>query len=391
MIAHEIINTLFTSQHFSPLTASHITPDKLAPVIQQVLAYPDVQLVDTYVSFEQRPIYHLRLGHGPQRILLWSQMHGDESTATAALMDFVHLLTQHTADCLPDLNDWQNHLSIHIVPMLNPDGAAQQTRCNAQYIDINRDALALQSPEGRILDTLIDTIRPDCVLNLHDQNPYHSVGSQAATSTVALLATVGDEQKTVTTARARAMHLIESAYPILTQYVDGHIARFADTFSARSFGDNISGRGISTILIESGVYPNDPLRQMARRMNVLTFFTIIDALLISQPPCPDQHIYWCIPEQQDDIYVDIKLTELRIQTDNHGFVIDVTINYNELGQAIIESIGDASTQRGFIEVSLAHYQLLSEYACLRPEQPAELIFQHPHGHTVDLQQLLSLV
>ena len=35
-----------------------------------------------------------------------------------------------------------------MVPMLNPDGAERFQRRNAQGIDINRDALLLQSPEG---------------------------------------------------------------------------------------------------------------------------------------------------------------------------------------------------------------------------------------------------
>ena len=40
-------------------------------------------------------------------------------------------------------------LTLYIVPMLNPDGAARFQRRNAQQIDVNRDALSLQTPEGR--------------------------------------------------------------------------------------------------------------------------------------------------------------------------------------------------------------------------------------------------
>ena len=38
-----------------------------------------------------------------------------------------------------------------MVPMLNPDGAERYARRNAQAIDINRDALQLATPEGRLL------------------------------------------------------------------------------------------------------------------------------------------------------------------------------------------------------------------------------------------------
>jgi hypothetical protein len=37
-------------------------------------------------SVEQRAIYKISFGQGHTRVLLWSQMHGDEPTATAALL-----------------------------------------------------------------------------------------------------------------------------------------------------------------------------------------------------------------------------------------------------------------------------------------------------------------
>ena len=40
-------------------------------------------------------------------------------------------------------------LTLYVVPMLNPDGAERFQRRNAQSIDINRDALRLQTPEGQ--------------------------------------------------------------------------------------------------------------------------------------------------------------------------------------------------------------------------------------------------
>src|SRR5690606_19296011 len=38
-------------------------------------------------SAEGRPLRHVAWGEGPVRVLLWSQMHGDESTASMALAD----------------------------------------------------------------------------------------------------------------------------------------------------------------------------------------------------------------------------------------------------------------------------------------------------------------
>ena len=38
-------------------------------------------------SAEGRDIHHLTFGSGPVTVLLWSQMHGDESTASMSLVD----------------------------------------------------------------------------------------------------------------------------------------------------------------------------------------------------------------------------------------------------------------------------------------------------------------
>jgi hypothetical protein len=72
MINHATIAQLHTDMHFSALNVAHITPKILAPVLEQILTYPEVTLVQSFTSFEQRPILHLRMGAGPVKILMWS-------------------------------------------------------------------------------------------------------------------------------------------------------------------------------------------------------------------------------------------------------------------------------------------------------------------------------
>ena len=120
-------------------------------------------------SYEGRSILCATIGSGSNRVLAWSQMHGNEPTHTAALLDLIGFLQRD-----PDHETAQAILegsTLSLVLMLNPDGAERYQRRNAQDLDINRDALHLASPEGRILHDLVESLHPQFALNLHNQNP----------------------------------------------------------------------------------------------------------------------------------------------------------------------------------------------------------------------------
>ncbi|MGH9947988.1 MAG: hypothetical protein ACRD6X_12410, partial [Pyrinomonadaceae bacterium] len=46
-------------------------------------------------SFANREIFQIEWGKGPKRVFLWSQMHGDEPTATSALIDMFTILQKN--------------------------------------------------------------------------------------------------------------------------------------------------------------------------------------------------------------------------------------------------------------------------------------------------------
>src|SRR3954470_24990144 len=69
-------------------------------------------------SLEGRAINHVTIGTGRTGVLLWSQMHGDEPTATAALFDVFEYIKQHRED--PMVRRILSQLTLHVVPMLNP-------------------------------------------------------------------------------------------------------------------------------------------------------------------------------------------------------------------------------------------------------------------------------
>src|SRR6187431_2522666 len=64
--------------------------DVVAAIERLRQSAPDLIRIETIgTSVEGRSINHVSLGRGPFRVLLWSQMHGDEPTATVALLDLL--------------------------------------------------------------------------------------------------------------------------------------------------------------------------------------------------------------------------------------------------------------------------------------------------------------
>jgi hypothetical protein len=235
---------------------------------------PDlVRLEETGTSLEGRPIRLVRFGTGDRRVLIWSQMHGDEPTGTLALMDVLRFLGGRSGT-----DAWVEamleQLSVVVLPMLNPDGAEHYRRETAAQIDLNRDALVLATPEARILKTLHQQFEPEIAIHLHDQE-LCSVGQAPTPVALALLAPAMDEKNSLTSTRLRAMSLAALLVGALGELTEDRIATYDDSFEPRAFGDNMQAWGTSTLLIESGHWPGDPERAMVRR---LTFAALLTAL-----------------------------------------------------------------------------------------------------------------
>ena len=102
----------------------------IKPLLKKSKSFLDVELLGK--SEKDIPIYKLQFGTGTKKILIWSQMHGNESTGTKAVFDFLNCLDEYKEDAIAQ--SILNNCTIIIVPMLNPDGAQNYTRVNAhQY------------------------------------------------------------------------------------------------------------------------------------------------------------------------------------------------------------------------------------------------------------------
>lgn len=225
-------------------------------------------------SAEGRPIYLLTYGQGPVRILLWSQMHGDESTASMALADLLQYL--HHGD--ERTQRWAERLTIYMIPLLNPDGAERFQRENALAIDVNRDARMLSTPEARTLKAVRDRLQPRFGFNLHDQNVRTRVGNSARTAAISLLAPPFDATGSVNDVRRRAQQVAAVIRNSVEPLVEGHITKYDESFNPRAFGDLMQQWGTSTVLIESGGWRADPEKQHLRKVNFVALVAAFDAI-----------------------------------------------------------------------------------------------------------------
>ncbi|QWV05245.1 hypothetical protein KQ246_01315 [Pseudoalteromonas shioyasakiensis] len=90
----------------------------IEPHLKTVAKHPSVKLEQIGTSFQGQALNSLKIGTGPIKVMMWSQMHGDENTATAALMDFLSFITAD--ENAQWLKSWRQKISLLIIPMVKP-------------------------------------------------------------------------------------------------------------------------------------------------------------------------------------------------------------------------------------------------------------------------------
>lgn len=277
-------------------------------------------------SVEGRTLNLISVGKGKIKVFLWSQMHGDEPTATAALFDIFNFIND------PLNKDFTyilfEKVTLYFLPMVNPDGAERFKRRNFYDIDLNRDASRLQCPEAIILKNVFDSLKADFGFNLHDQSHRYSVGSSFRTATISFLAPAYNQQKDFNDIRTNAVKLIGNMFNALSQFIPGHIAKYDDEHEPRAFGDNFQKWGTSTILIESGGWKDDPEKQFIRKMNFIALLSAIKNIADEDYKNTDTKIYESIPFNDNYIF-DMILRNLTLVSGKEKIKIDIAVNRDE--------------------------------------------------------------
>lgn len=299
-------------------------------------------------SLEGRDITLVRCGRGPTRILVWSQMHGDESTGTLALLDICSFLTRRAGIDFW-VRDMLERSTLLMVPMLNPDGAEQRRRETAACIDMNRDARALTTPEARMLRRIHDRYSPSFGFNLHDQE-LSSVGTSMEVAAIALLAPPVDGKGSTPPERARALKVASLIAAGLERAAKGRITRYDDTFEPRAFGESMQRRGTSTVLIESGHWPGDRDKVMIRKLNFVCLLAAWHGVSSGAYKRAAVAQYRRLPPNAKSVY-DIVVSNVRVHHPRGwSSTVDVGLQleprFNRTGSApvvTVKGVGDLGT------------------------------------------------
>lgn len=304
------------------------------------------------------PIHGVKIGSGPKRILLWSQMHGNESTTTKALFDLFNYLK------LEDFNAFLGTCTLFIIPILNPDGAKAYTRLNANKVDLNRDAINRSQKESIILRSVFNEFKPHYCFNLHGQRTIFSAGKSNNSSVISFLSPSEDAERTVTITRKKSMSIIHSMNGVLQIYLPNQIGRYDDGFNANCVGDQFQTLGVPTVLFEAGHYPGDYSREETRKYIALSIFTAIECIAYNKVGEDTSSLYFDIPEN-DTLFNDVIIRNALLDPSNPNDFCDIGIQHKEvlgpnglLFKPTIDFIGDLSKKHGHMEIN-ANFKAVS--------------------------------
>jgi hypothetical protein len=297
-------------------------------------------------SVEGRSITALDWGNGTTKVMLWSQMHGNESTATMSLFDLFNFL-EGSQDGYDELRALlKEELSIKFIPLLNPDGAEAFKRRNALDIDLNRDAISQISPEAQILKNARDDFDPEFGFNLHDQQIYYNVQNTPKQATISVLAPAYNEATEINDVRKKAMQTIAGMHEILQQVIPGQVGKYDDAFEPRAFGDNIQKWGTSTILIESGGYTDDPEKQYIRQLNFIIILNALHQIATKDYKQYTTEQYFAIGDNDLQL-MDLVLEEVEVPVSGKFYPVDLAIRRRDVTSgntyymnSSVEDLGD---------------------------------------------------
>ncbi len=349
----------------------YISPEKLFYYLQTNLSDYIQEIGKSYL---EKPIYKLSVGTGNINVLAWSQMHGNESNATHAMLDLLM-----TLDKAPELKEELfSKITLDFIFMLNPDGSERWTRLNAIDIDLNRDFHIENSKEIKFLKGMAASKKYDYALNLHEQRTIFTTDG-VHPATLSFLAPSENVERTITDNRKRCMAVIANVYNHLKEMIPNQIGRYSDEFYPTSTGDNFIKAGMPTILFEGGHFVDDYTRKGTRKYYTIALYYALKAISELNSGIDGWETYLDIPENQETHY-DIVYRNVKLNTD-HECILDVAVQYREIKEEgkdeisfvpFVMEVGEVRQRKGWLEIDCTGKKFVS--ATKYPKLDAEVNF-----------------
>lgn len=327
----------------------------ISPLLKKHESHLGIDVIGQSVLGES--ISTITIGNGKIKILMWSQMHGNESTTTKAIFDLCNLFAKSEHEVIKVI---LKSCTIVIVPMLNPDGANAYTRLNANDFDLNRDAQELSQPESRTLRALFNEFKPHYCFNLHGQRTIFSAGNNNFPATVSFLAPSQDESCSITDNRKKAMEIISVMNDVLQKQIPNQVGIYDDAFNINCVGDTFQSYNIPTILIEAGHFPNDYRREETRRFVFQSLLTALHYIATADITGNLYGPYFDIPKNEK-LFYDIIIRNANIDSQ----IQDIAVMYQERliknkieFIPIVEKISDLSEFYGHREINANNNEVI---------------------------------
>ena len=341
--------SIFQKNKETELFGRYITLQNIESILGKHFAKNEIKVIGK--SVQGKSIYSYRVGTGNFKILLWSQMHGNESTTTKALFDLFNFLDSD----VEEVKKWKDKFSFFFIPMLNPDGAELYTRENANNVDLNRDFINLSQPESKLLMRVFNEFEADFCFNLHDQRTIFGVADTGRPATVSFLAPSYNEEREINEVRLKAINLIVAVNNELQQFIPNQVGRFDDSFNGNCVGDTFQQTGVSTVLFEAGHFPNDYQREKTRKFIFIALLKSFQVLYENDIVNNKTVDYLKIP-QNNPCFFDIVYRNVKINYDNSKLITNFAAQFKEeivenrlVLKAYISSIGDLKGFYGHTE------------------------------------------
>ncbi|MBI1292140.1 amidohydrolase family protein [bacterium] len=335
----------------------------------------DIGLSHIGISEEGRVLHTLRFGKGPRKVLLWARQHGDEPDCSAGLAMALTELLLHSEE--PHYALILERLELGVFPMVNPDGVARFTRRNAQGIDVNRDAVAGATAEGRAIMAIKESFKPEYCFNLHDMSPRKTAGDNKLVA-IAYQAGPFEPRDIDNPVRLKAKHIIGLMKGTVDEHAAGHQARYTADYMHRAFGDTMMRMGVSSILIEAGGWYEDRGGEdFVRRLFALAVLRGLHAIAAGEDANASGALYETLPFDAGNRLVDLKLSGCHLMNGSGTvpFRSDVAINVDwRIGRinepvttvGLVENLGDLEDLSAKREIALPGCIAMPGFVVLTP-------------------------